>query len=227
VIARLTILGTIDIRRCGGKVMAEAQTPKQARSKTAPRWLFLSPTVPHPAMKKSEFSVDTTSETGFRDNPEAFPYTINPNGYNGLRYPREVTGGSYNKVKPSDYVSHIKQRSTVGGRGSSDAEYGWGEMIAEIAASDFPFIRLVDEPVQSNIDFSLAKFAEPFPFPEGREKQSWDPEQLTGIYYRYSYRNRLNVSAIGTIVEGYPCTCGCKKLFASRQGRYNHLKKQA
>jgi len=207
--------------------MAEAQNTQQARRKTAPRWLFLPPSMPHPGMSRKEFSLDTTSETGWRDNPEAFPYEILPNICNGLTRVRTVTCGSYVPVRDGDYAQHIKQRSVIGGRGMSDAERMWGEQIAAIRASDFPFIRLVDKRPEGNMDYTLAEFAEPMPFPEGAEKKSWDRDELTGIYVSYSYRSRLNTSKIGTIVEGFPCTCGCKKLFASRQGRYNHLKKQA
>lgn len=208
--------------------MAEAQPRTEAsRKKALPKWLFLSPKKAHQSHSTKQYIVDPSHPDGVKSNPDAFPYEVLPNAYNGLRWARTVEGIGVSEVSKGDYVQHVKHASVIGGRGSSKKEQALGEMLAEIAASDFPFIRLTDDRQRANIDYSYAEFAEPMVCPDDVELESFESSrEIKGVHHVYSYRSRLNTSRIGYIVEGFPATDGSRKVFKSRQGRYNYMKRQ-
>ena len=210
------------------RIMAQASNPTSARPKTElPQWLFLSPKVAHQAHPTGEYFVDPSHPDGVKTNPAKFPQTVLPNGYNGITRERTHTGITAFSVGDHTYQSHVREASCIAGRATSELERAFGAMLRDIANSDFPFIRLDSH--TSNFDQSFANFATPLDLPEGVQLESFERgiNQLKRVCFRYSYRNRSNTSRIGYIVEGFPATDGSRKVFKSRQGRYQYMKRQA
>ena len=162
-------------------------------------WLYLPKKVARQFTPKQHIILDPTHEDGMRSNLDFFPIEHAATMTHSAWTQEGITAFPPSK---SAFTYMVKHDSVVGGRGPSDAERAYGEILKGIAESDFPFIEL-EKWVRYGNDF-YAYFKEAFQLPEGVKLPQWETgrrQTLPRMAFSFTYRSGVNEERVGYIIR--------------------------